>query len=150
MSEKELGMLHNNLLFNPKSKKMKLQFNKSTRIRDAKKKFAELYPFLKLELYNMPHNEMKLSNKNERLPPDTFISEVGNRVSRGTLDVSKNRTVAEVENEFFQKFGIALQVSRKSGTFWIETSATDNRTLEMQNKMGEENTISATKLRRIF
>jgi hypothetical protein len=45
--------------------------------------------------------------------------------------------VAELEKEFFEKFGIAMQVSRKSGKIWIETSKTDDRTLKAQNLLGK-------------
>ena len=56
-----------------------------------------------------------------------------------TLKINEDRTVAEIEKEFFNKFGIAMQVSRKqSNNVWIETSRTDYMTLKRQNEKGRE------------
>ncbi|MEO8960476.1 MAG: hypothetical protein ABI325_01255, partial [Ginsengibacter sp.] len=53
------------------------------------------------------------------------------------IDIDKSRTVAELEKEMYEKLGVAMQVSRKSGNIWLETSFTDDRTLELQNEQGE-------------
>ncbi len=55
----------------------------------------------------------------------------------GDIDINRHRTVAAFEKEFYEKFGIAMQVSGKSGKIWIETSRTDDRTLKAQNQLGK-------------
>jgi len=46
-------------------------------------------------------------------------------------------TVAEMEERFRDIYGLGVQVFRKSGTIWLETTVTDGWTLEDQNKQGE-------------
>jgi hypothetical protein len=45
-------------------------------------------------------------------------------------------TVAELERLFVENFGLNAQVFRRSGTLWLQTSATDNWTLAEQNRKG--------------
>ncbi|MCF3107655.1 hypothetical protein LL912_02570 [Niabella sp. CC-SYL272] len=46
--------------------------------------------------------------------------------------------MADFESAFFQKTGIAVQVLRLAGTVWIQTTETDDLTLQQQNKKGYE------------
>ena len=46
-------------------------------------------------------------------------------------------TVANLENDFDAIYGLAVHVFRKSGKVWLETTVTDNWTLEEQNRQGE-------------
>jgi hypothetical protein len=118
---------------------MKLQINNTTKFKDLQKKFSQAYPFLKIEFYKKPHGEKELSQKKDIIPIDQTIRKESKLFKPETLDINQDRTVAEIENEFFKKFGIALQVSRKqSGNLWIETSRTDYMTLQRQNEEGED------------
>ncbi|HEY8659508.1 MAG TPA: hypothetical protein VIL78_10750 [Hanamia sp.] len=117
---------------------MKLQINSGTQIEDVQKEFSKVYPFLRIDFFKKPHAENQLSQRKDKIDPKNKISEEGKFVKAESIDISKYLTVAELEMDFFNKFGIALQVSRKSGNIWIETSLTDDWTLEMQNNQGEE------------
>lgn len=129
---------------------MKLQINNETKFKDLQKVFSNIYPYLKIEFYSKPHREKELSAKKDRIAPNEIISEWGKFKNKGTVKINKERTVAELEAEFYDKFGIALQVSRRSGDLWIETSLTDDRTLDVQNQQGmmategEKNTVFET------
>ena len=46
-------------------------------------------------------------------------------------------TVNELEQRFSDVYGLGVQVFRKSGNVWLETTVTDGWTLEQQNKQGE-------------
>ena len=116
---------------------MKLQIDTGTKIRDVQKKFTEVYPFLKVEFYKEPYSEMKVSVIKDRISPDKIISEQCKFFKAECIDINKHHTVADLEKEFYEKFGIAMQVSRKSGNIWIETSKTDDRTLKSQNQLGK-------------
>lgn len=116
---------------------MKLQINKETRIKDVQKQFTELYPFLKIESYKKPHAEKELSSADDRLSSEEIVGEVGNLTKPESVNINKTQTVSEFENEFYKKTGVAIQVSRRAGNIWLETSMTDDRTLEMQNRQGE-------------
>lgn len=116
---------------------MKLQINKKTKIKDLQKIFSDAYPYLKIEFYNKPHREKELSSVKDRISPGKIIGELDNFKGRDSINISKDRTVADMEAEFYDKFGIAVQVSRRTGDLWIETSLTDYRTLGMQNQQGK-------------
>ncbi|MEI9910895.1 MAG: hypothetical protein WDO71_15215 [Bacteroidota bacterium] len=47
-------------------------------------------------------------------------------------------TVGQLEDIFQKQFGLQVQVSRRSGTLWLETTMTDNWTLKQQNDHGRE------------
>lgn len=115
---------------------MKLHISKKTSIHELQKQFSDIYPFLKIELYNKPHAEKKLSSAKDKMSSGEIISASKNFKKTGAIDISQDRTVAELEKDFHDMFGIAMQVSRRNGSIWIETSLTDNRTLEMQNQQG--------------
>ena len=116
---------------------MKLSINKKTKIKDVQKIFSEIYPYLKVEFYKKPHGKKELSSVKDRISPEKIISEVGKFKSTSVIDINEGRTVADLEAEFYKKFGIALQVSRRIGKIWIETSLTDHRSLGMQNEQGK-------------
>ena len=52
--------------------------------------------------------------------------------------IDENLTVAEMEMGFKKQFGVNMQVYRKSGNVWIETTLTDKWTLKKQNQEGEQ------------
>lgn len=120
---------------------MKLQIKNDTKIKDLQKKFTEAYSFLKLEFYKKQHAEKELSVGQHKISPEKIISEQTKFFKPGNIDISNQRTVAEFEKDFYDKFHIAVQVSRRSGNIWIETSLTDDRTLETQNRQGEESSV---------
>lgn len=122
---------------------MQLQIDVTTKIIDVQKKFSKSFPFLKLEFYKRKHAEKKVSFLKDRISPDKLISEVAKSFLPGSIDIHPNTTVADFEKEFYENFGIAIQVSRKSGKIWIETSKTDDRTLKAQNLLGKMSAMPA-------
>jgi hypothetical protein len=55
----------------------------------------------------------------------------------GEIIISKQTLVSDLEHQFENDFGLYVQVFRKSGRIWLETTATDNWTLEQQNEEGK-------------
>ncbi|MBK6949217.1 MAG: hypothetical protein IPH16_15200 [Haliscomenobacter sp.] len=45
-------------------------------------------------------------------------------------------TVREFEQAFYDTYGLNVQVFRRSGNIWIQTTATDSWTLAEQNRKG--------------
>ena len=56
--------------------------------------------------------------------------------------MSPAMTVAEFEKRFQVEFGLNAQVFRKSGKVWLETTITDNLTLQSQNALGLEKSFA--------
>ena len=59
-------------------------------------------------------------------------------MQEGELSISDSMTVGELEKVFLESFGLPIQISRKSGRIWLETTMTDNWTLKHQNDHGRE------------
>ena len=58
--------------------------------------------------------------------------------SDGQLHITDEMSVSELEAMFRDHYGLYVQVFRRSGRLWLETTATDNWTLSVQNKQGQE------------
>ena len=116
---------------------MEIQIDNETRIADFQNRFNEVYTYLKVDFFRKQHAEQELSAISDIIPPDELFSSINTFLEPGNIDISPQRTVAQVETEVFDKLGVAMQVSRKSDNVWIQTSRTDNRTLEKQNETGK-------------
>jgi hypothetical protein len=114
---------------------MNLTVKEGMYIRDIQKVFNEEYPYLKIEFFRHKHGLRQLSPKKERLDPFTVIPLSNGHAKTWSLDAGKEITVGEFEKECWEKTGVAVQVFRKSRNLWIETSLTDNWTLEKQNEL---------------
>ena len=115
---------------------MEIKISADTKFNDVQEKFTEVFPFLKVEFYKEKYSENEVSTK-DRIAAEKIISEQVKSFKEESIDITSSHTVAALEKEFYEKFGITMQVSRKSGNIWIETSKTDDRTLESQNELGK-------------
>ena len=99
--------------------------------------FNTIFPFLKIEFFKKSHFRGKSNPKSLMYEYNLKLKEIRNKKFSGKIKIEKNMTVAELESIFENKFGLHAQVFRKSGNVWLETSSTDNWTLEEQNTEGE-------------
>ena len=107
---------------------MKLEINKDSSVSDIQEQFSAHYPALKLEFYKQkPVDGM---NTKESLPADNSFKK------QAIISIAKDRTVEDFEKEFWDKLKIAAQVFRKSGNIWLQTTRTDDWTLDTQNTKG--------------
>ncbi len=116
---------------------MKLHIDEESQIRNIQNEFNEVYPFLKIEFFKDSFTKNKHSQKAEKINHAEKVKLVGRLNGHHTIDISKQRTVAQLEEDFKEFLGLKAEVYRKSGNSWIETSLTDNWTLEQQNSEGE-------------
>jgi hypothetical protein len=116
-----------------KKQKMILPIVKGRVISDVQQGFNKAYPFLKIEFYK--DIEPRVARK--YLNPLITIESAGLKYE-GSLEITDIMTVGQLENVFSEKFGLRVQVSRKSGSIWLETTMTDNWTLKQQNDHGRE------------
>jgi len=59
-------------------------------------------------------------------------------LNEANLTIYGQQKVSEVEQLFQDVYGLSVQVFRKSGTIWLETTATDDWTLNKQNDEAKE------------
>jgi hypothetical protein len=105
-------------------------------IADIQKEFSEKFPFLKLEFYSKWHEAHELSPTNERLDAWLTLAQARKRHNTGTIHINGLLQVNTLEQQFHEMFGLNVQVHRKSGNLWLQTSKTDDWTLAEQNRVG--------------
>ena len=111
-------------------------------LRDIQSEFHKKFPHLKIEFYTEPHQVGKGSPVGETLEPEQTIGTVRDKNKTGDLKIVPEMEVGELERLFTEKFGLNVQVFRRSGNLWMQTSATDSWTLEKQNRKGGSSEMS--------
>lgn len=110
--------------------------DKSKTIASIKEQFNEKYPGLKIEFFDQPHDVSKGSPAEHQYPDDLTLNDISRDGAGGDISLDPNMTVAAVEQTFEDKFGLHVQIYRRSNKLWLQTSATDEWTLEVQNRKG--------------
>ncbi len=105
------------------------------RICDIQDEFNHYYPYLKLEFF---WGDGEKDQRHLLTNTGTKIENITYSMHEGSIQVNDNMTVSELENTFLNRFGLQVQVFRKSGKLWLETTKTDDWTLEVQNSHGKE------------
>ena len=114
---------------------LKIDLNQT--ISSVQKQFNDLYSFLKLEFFKQPPISGAGNAKNKMITYDMKLKEIQIIHKSGEVTATNQTLVSELEDQFEKDFGLYVQVFRKSGRIWLETTATDNWTLEQQNEEGK-------------
>ena len=117
---------------------MELSIEDGRLLEDIKADFNQRYPYLKLEFFRKGHGEGHGSPKSDMITENHALGEIRTKTNEGDVTINETMSVNEVEQAFESKYGIHVQVFRKSGELWLETSATDSWTLKEQNETGAE------------
>lgn len=116
---------------------MKITINDTRKISAIQKEFNDAYPYLKLEFFAKPHTKGGASPKKLMKSHSKTLGECRTLHTKGHVSVQPEMTVGDLEQQFQDRYGLSVQVFRKSGRSWLETSATDSWTLHKQNSEGE-------------
>src|SRR5215510_8084474 len=112
---------------------MILYISQHKTLRETQEEFNRCYPFLRIDFYrNTEPGFARRHLTNSMLMPAAGLKR------SGELELADSMTVGELEGQLRDKFGLNAQVSRKSGTLWLETTMTDSWTLKQQNDHGRE------------
>lgn len=116
---------------------MKVTINDKRKIFAIQESFNALFPYLKLEFFSKPHRPGGATSKKYIKNNTKTLGECRTVHNSGTLTITPHMTVSELEQRFRSIYGLGVQVFRKSGKLWLETTVTDGWTLEEQNNQGE-------------
>jgi hypothetical protein len=108
-----------------------MKINQTKSITEIQREFSDIFPFLKIEFFKKSHNTFG-GNSNKEIISKTDsikIKEIGE------IFITESMTVNELEQRFKTQFGLNIQIFRKHGKTWIETTVTDNWSLT--NKMNK-------------
>ncbi len=106
---------------------MILEIEKGSLVKAVQQHFNSRYPYLKIELIK------KNSGKEEPMQGNESFT----NATDALVSIDKQQTVARLEQDFLEKASIKVKVFRRFCNVWIETTLTDDWTLEQQNKEGE-------------
>jgi hypothetical protein len=115
---------------------MKITINDKRKIFAVQEAFTEAFPYLKLEFFAKPHQPGGATAKKFIKHHSKTLGECRTIHNNGTISITGNMTVGELEQRFADVYGLGVQVFRKSGKLWLETTVTDSWTLDRQNKQG--------------
>ncbi|MBM3178080.1 MAG: hypothetical protein FJZ78_08750 [Bacteroidetes bacterium] len=108
-----------------------LSISEKLTVAEIQQFFSGTYNFLKIEFYKtLELNGIRITKKieNHSLLP---------KAAMPSIDLSHFRTVEQIKADFQRATGLIARVFRKSGNVWIETSLTDDWSLERQNAEGK-------------
>lgn len=115
-----------------------IKISGSKKISAIQKEFNDEFPFLKIEFFNHAHKTHRGSPKKDIINSGLTLKQSGKKASNGEIVLKENMKVSELEELFQSLFGLSVQIFRKSGRSWIETTVTDDWTLARQNEEGKE------------
>jgi hypothetical protein len=124
---------------------MKLKIAKGKKIKEIQAEFNSFFEYLKIEFCSKPHKAKEGTGKKFIINTDKLLSEISTKFTEKTINITNNMLVGELENIFQKEIGLPVQVFRKSGPSWLETTSTDDWSLEKQNQYGN---ILSTKIPR--
>lgn len=119
-----------------------MKINKTSKLSELKEQFQNIYPGLKIEFYYKEHDDHAGSHVSVEINDNPMVSEISSDFEEGNINLYQGRTVAQVEKDFEELFGLHVQVFRKSKELWLQTISTDDWDLDTQNRKGihsEEN-----------
>lgn len=114
-----------------------LKVSQTQRLLDIQKAFNRIFPFLSIQFYAAPHGYKERSSDADMISPMLHLIEVETITKEGIIEIDGAMTVGSFEQLFANKFGLNIQVFRKSGRQWLQTWVTDIWTLEEQNRRGK-------------
>lgn len=109
----------------------------SKKLIEIKREFSDKFPYLKLEFYAKHHEEGEGSEAKLLIDDEHTIGSARASHQEGDLSIDGHLKVGNFERMFFEKYGLNVQVFRKSGSIWLQTIKTDEWTLSEQNSRGE-------------
>jgi hypothetical protein len=117
---------------------MNITINDSRKIFAIQEEFNTIFPYLKIEFFSKPQKNGGASGKKLIKHGSKTLGECRTIHNKGRIIISPNMTVSNLEQQFSDVYGLGIQIFRKSGRVWLETTVTDGWTLEEQNRQGEE------------
>lgn len=124
---------------------MELQVQSNRHIWEIQQDFNKGFEYLKLEFFSKPHSANQPSPVKKMVSNQSYIKDLVKAPINSTVAIDENMSVTSLEKLFRDELGLSIQVFRKSGNIWLETTMTDSWTLKQQNDHGKEITVGAPK-----
>jgi glycerol-3-phosphate O-acyltransferase len=115
---------------------MHIEVNDKTTLRYIQETFSDYYPYLQIEFFTKPHEKYEASQNKYIIYPGKTIGDIQQTHVSGLIEIRPLYTIADVEKEFMQRFGLSVQILKKEGDKWEQTTGMDDFTLKQLNELG--------------
>ena len=117
---------------------MQMHIAPTRQVSELQLEFNNAFPFLRIEFFRPAEgNSLKHPTIN-KLPATTQVGNCQLVKTEGDIIITEETRVGDLENKLLKEFSLNVQVFRRSGTIWLETTMTDKWTLKQQNDHGRE------------
>lgn len=107
-------------------------------ISEIQNEFSNKFPYLKLEFFQNKLNQQPDFSPKQIIPRQKKLGNIQLSIADGYIDIKPEMKVKDLEKKFKEDFSLSVQVFRRSGNVWLQTSMTDDWTLRQQNEHGRE------------
>ena len=122
-----------------------MKIDKNTTNTALNESFIGVFPYLKLGFYKKPHDHFHGSKKKDEISGKVGLGILNPDMKEGIVEWKGEMSVDALETYLEEVFGLHVQVFRKSGDIWLQTSVTDHWTLNEQNSHAADNEQYASK-----
>lgn len=111
---------------------MKIFIDDTKSIRAIQDEFTARFPNLGLGFFTKVHERGESSLWDNLIDSERTLGQFRHKHYSGEIEIIPEMTVTVLEETFHKKFGLFVQVLRRAGNVWVETTATDGWTLKRQ------------------
>jgi len=98
---------------------MKIDINDYRKVFAIQEEFNSFFPYLKLEFFSKPHKQGGASPKEFVTSNAQLLDDIRTIHESGSITITPNMSVSELEQYFSDVYGLSAQVFRKSGKFGL-------------------------------
>lgn len=117
---------------------MKITIVDSKKLSVLQEEFNTIFPYLKIVFFLKSHKPGGESAKEFMKHFNKSLGTFRTIKNTDKITIAPEMTVVDLEQKFYEVYGLGVQVFRKSGKVWLETTVTDGWTLQEQNFQGED------------
>ncbi len=117
---------------------MELNISKNSTIGQIKDQFNAYFKNVKIEFYHHKHGKREGSEKNDQVADSVLLQDLVKTPTSIHAEFDKSIKIADLEKIFEQDFGLYIQVFRKYGDAWLQTTLSDHWSLQMAEMAAEE------------
>ncbi|MEX1002837.1 MAG: hypothetical protein WDZ35_12035 [Crocinitomicaceae bacterium] len=115
-----------------------IKISDDKKLKDIKEMFNKKFPHLKIEFFSEDHDEGEATSFKSMYDDELYLKDIRKNNNEGELSINGNNKTSTFESNFKEHFGVNVQVWRKSGNMWLQTTSTDEWTLSEQERKGFE------------
>ncbi|MBK7129482.1 MAG: hypothetical protein IPM74_06790 [Crocinitomicaceae bacterium] len=115
-----------------------IHISDNQKLKEIKEAFSNVYPHLKLEFFSEDHKTGEASARKAMYDDSLCLKDIRKNHHAGDLSVDGHQKTSTFERSFHDHFGLSVQVFRRSGNIWLQTTTTDDWTLAHQEETGKE------------